>query len=105
MNNHRYLVRVLRPAQIDYSQILDYLIEKSPRAADKFEEKFDKLLERLENSPFFGKFPPYEELRAVGYRMAILDKYLVFYIVQGTIVEVHRIIHGARDYLKVVRGY
>ncbi len=45
MNNHRYQVRVLRPAQIDYSQILDYL------------------------------------------------------------VEVHRIIHGARDYLKIVRGY
>jgi len=105
MNNHRYLVRVSRPAQIDYSQILDYLIEKSPQAAENFEEKFDKLLERLENSPFFGKFPPYEELRAEGYRMAILDKYLVFYIVQGTVVEIQRIIHGARDYLKIVRGY
>lgn len=105
MNNHRYLVRVSRPAQIDYSQILDYLIERSPQAAEKFEEKFDKLLERLENSPFFGKFPPYEELRAEGFRMAILGKYLVFYIVQGTVVEVHRIIHGARDYLKIVGGY
>ncbi|MGH7452894.1 MAG: type II toxin-antitoxin system RelE/ParE family toxin, partial [bacterium] len=53
MNNHRYQVRVSRPAQIDYYQIIDYLIERSPRAAENFEEKLDKLLERLENSPFF----------------------------------------------------
>lgn len=105
MNNHRYQVRVSCPAQIDYYQIIDYLIERSPRAAENFEEKLDKLLERLENSPFFGKLPPYEELCAEGYRMAILGKYLVFYIVQGSTVEVHRIIHGARDYLKIVRGY
>jgi plasmid stabilization system protein ParE len=98
-------VSVSRPAQRDYFQILDYLIEKSPKAAEKFEEKFDKILERLENSPFFGKIPNYEELRTEGYRMAILDKYLVFYIVKGSTVEVHRIIHGARDYLKILRGY
>ncbi len=55
MNNHRYQVRVLRPAERDYFQIL--------------------------------------------------DKYLVFYIVKDSIVEVHRIIHGARDYLKILRGY
>ena len=105
MNNHRYQVLVSRPAQKDYLQILDYLIEKSPDAAEKFEEKFDKLLVRLEKSPFFGKIPYYEELRAEGYRMAILGKYLVFYIVHGSIVHVHRIIHGARDYLKILRGY
>jgi plasmid stabilization system protein ParE len=97
MNNHRYQVRVLRPAERDYFQILDYLIEKSPKAAEKFEEKFIKILERLKRSPFFGKIPNYEELRVEGYRMAILDKYLVFYIVKNAIVDVHRIIHGARD--------
>jgi len=105
MNNHGYQVHVLRPAERDYFQILDYLIEKSPNAAEKFEEKFIKILERLKRSPFFGKIPNYEQLRYEGYRMAILDKYLVFYIVQGTVVEVHRIIHGARDYLKILRGY
>ncbi len=105
MNNHRYEVRVLWPAERDYFQILDYLIEKSPKAAEKFEQKFVKMLERLKRSPFFGKIPNYEELCAEGYRMAILDKYLVFYIVQGSVVEVHRIIHGARDYLNILRGY
>jgi len=105
MNNHRYQVCVLRPAERDYFQILDYLVEKSPAAAEKFETKFIKTLERLKRSPFFGKTPNDEKLRAEGYRMAILDKYLVFYIVQGTVVEVQRIIHGARDYLKIVRGY
>lgn len=105
MNNHQYQVHVLRPAERDYFQILDYLMEKSPKAAERFETKFIKVLERLRRSPFFGKIPNYEELRVQGYRMAILDKYLVFYILQGTIVEVHRIIHGARDYLKIVRGY
>jgi plasmid stabilization system protein ParE len=95
----------LQPAERDYFQILDYLVEKSPQAAKKFEEKFIKTLERLRYSPFFGKIPNDEELRVDGYRMAILGKYLIFYIVQGTTVEVHRIIHGARDYLRLLRGY
>ncbi len=105
MKNNQYQVRVLRPAERDYFQILDYLMEKSPKAAEKFEEKFIKTLERLKRSPFFGKIPNDEELRVEGYRMAIVGKYLVFYIVQDTVVEVRRIIHGARDYLKILRGY
>jgi len=105
MNDDHYQVRVLRPAERDYFQIIDYLIEKSPNAAEKLEEKFIKTLERLKRSPFFGKIPNDEELHVEGYRMAILDKYLVFYIVQGTVVEIHRIIHGARDYLQILRGY
>lgn len=105
MNNHRYEVRVLQPAERDYFQIIDYLIEKSPKAAEKFAEKFIKTLERLKRSPFFGKIPNDKELRVKGYRMAILGKYLVFYLVRDTIVEVRRIIHGARDYLTILRGY
>lgn len=96
--------RLLRPAQKDYFEILDYLLEKNPRAAEKFESKFDNLLERLERFPFHGKLPNDETLRLDGYRIAIIDKYLVFYIVKKRIIEIHRIIHGARDYLRLLMG-
>jgi plasmid stabilization system protein ParE len=30
-----------------------------------------------------------------GYRVLVVDSYLVFYIVRGRTVEVHRVIHGS----------
>ncbi|MBH0207806.1 MAG: type II toxin-antitoxin system RelE/ParE family toxin [Nitrospira sp.] len=34
---------------------------------------------------------------ALGYRVLVIDNYLVFYKAKGTTLLVYRILHGARD--------
>lgn len=98
MSKLRYKVRLLGTAQDDLLYITDYIAEDNPGAAEKMIGRFEKALERLEYSPFAGKIPDDDELHHRGYRMLIVGKYLVFYLLKERTVEVHRVIHGARDY-------
>ena len=42
--------------------------------------------------------PEEEWLTKLGYRYIVIDKYLLFYTLEGNTCIIHRIIHGARDY-------
>ena len=37
------------------------------------------------------------KLREFGYRVLIMESYLVFYIIRGQTVEIHRVVHGSRN--------
>ncbi|MBL7995484.1 type II toxin-antitoxin system RelE/ParE family toxin, partial [bacterium] len=37
-----------------------------------------------------------------GYRYLIVDNYLIFYTIEEETIFVHRIIHGARDYRRLL---
>jgi len=52
----------------------------------------------LASNPFLGVIPKDERLKKLGYRMLIVDKYLVFFVVKTKTVQIRRIIHGARRY-------
>lgn len=93
-----YKLRFLGPAEADLLSISDYIAEDNPRAAHKMLERFEKAIRRLELSPFAGRIPDDDELRNRSYRMLIVGKYIVFYKIKEQALEIHRIIHGARDY-------
>jgi toxin ParE1/3/4 len=61
-------------------------------------EKFDGLISQLALNPELGVAPKDDRLRQLGYRMLIVDKYLVFYVIKKKVVQIRRIIHGARQY-------
>jgi len=94
----RFKIRYLGTAEADLLSIVDYIADDNPRAADKMINRFETAIGRLAHSPFAGKVPDDDELRRRNYRMLIVGKYLVFYIVKENAVEIHHIIHGARDY-------
>jgi addiction module RelE/StbE family toxin len=98
MSKPRHKVRYLGTAQGDLLSIVDYIADNNPRAADKMIDRIDNAIDRLTLTPFAGKIPDDDELRNRNYRMLIVGKYLVFYVVKERVVEIHRIIHGARDY-------
>jgi toxin ParE1/3/4 len=50
------------------------------------------------SNPFLGRVPKDDRLKNKGYRMLVVDKYLVFYIVKNKTIQIRRIIHGARNY-------
>lgn len=55
-----------------------------------------KRIGNLEAHPLIGRVPRHEKLKRLGYRVLTLEDYLVFYVVRGRTVEIHRVLHGSR---------
>ena len=93
----KYQLRYLPVAQDDLVEIFDYIAHESPARALSFVETLDKKIKPLEKRPLLGRVPRHSKLREYGYRVLIVDSYLVFYILREQTVEVHRVIHGSRN--------
>jgi len=93
-----YKIRYLSTAENDLIDIFEYIKKDRPDAAISMLEKFDTSIFLLESNPFLGLIPKDERLRKLGYRILIIDKYLVFYVVKSETVQIRRIIHSARRY-------
>ncbi len=96
--NEIYQIRYLRTAEKDLLDIFEYIKKDKPTAAESLLEKFDRSISQLADVPFIGVIPKDERFERLGYRMLIVSKYLVFDVVKGSVVQIRRIIHGARRY-------
>ena len=94
----KHKIKYLPIAQQDLIDIFDYIREDNPSAAKKFIDKINKSISKLETFPQLGVVPKDDRLELLGYRMLVIDNYLVFYVVKGNIVEIRRVIHGSRRY-------
>jgi toxin ParE1/3/4 len=93
----KYALRYLPVAQDDLISIFDYIAQDSPNRALSFVEKLDKRIGLLEQHPLLGRMPRHPKLREYGYRVLIVESYLVFYIIRRKTIEVHRVVHGSRN--------
>ncbi len=91
-------IRYLSTAEKDIVDGFEYIKKDNPAAAISQLKKFDKSISQLASNPFLGLIPKDERLKKLGYRMLVVDKYLVFYVVKTGTVQARRIIHGARRY-------
>ncbi|HBR21715.1 MAG TPA: type II toxin-antitoxin system mRNA interferase toxin, RelE/StbE family, partial [Nitrospiraceae bacterium] len=64
--------------------------------------KLDRRMLNLKNHPLLGRIPRDEKLKDFGYRVIIIESYLVFYIVRDKTVEIHRVIHGSRNLSEII---
>jgi len=94
----KHKIRYLPIAQQDLFDIFDYIKEDNPSAAKSFINKIDKSISKLEAFPQMSVVPKDDRLEMLGYRMLVIDSYLVFYVIKENIVEIRRIIHGSRRY-------
>ena len=102
MSRTEYAVRLLRIAEDDLTDIAAYIAIDRPAAAEALIAKVERRLSDLSRHPLMGRIPGEDELVQLGYRFLVVQNYLVFYTVERKTVLVHRIIHGARDYLKLL---
>ena len=91
-------IRYLSTAEKDLDDIFDYILKDNPSAALSLLEKFDHSISQLALNPEIGVIPKDDRLKKLGYRMLIIDKYLVFYVVKTKTIQIRRVIHGARKY-------
>ncbi|MCL5113054.1 MAG: type II toxin-antitoxin system RelE/ParE family toxin [Patescibacteria group bacterium] len=98
MSNVQYEIRLLRLAEEDLTEIISYVAADRPSMAKKLLGRFNIKLSVLAISPHVGHLPNELSLNQLGYRYLVLDNYLIFYVIEGRMIYVHRIVHGARDY-------
>jgi toxin ParE1/3/4 len=93
----KYTLRYLPIAQEDLLSIYHWIAEDNHTRAIKFVDKLDKRIGLLETHPMLGREPKHPKLREYGYRVLIIESYLVLSIVREKTIEIHRVIHGSRN--------
>jgi len=91
-------IRYLTTAVSDLEDIFDYIARDKPAAAVSLLEQFDRNISKLADFPEMGMVPKDDRLKRIGYRILIIENYLVFYVIKFETVQIRRIIHGARQY-------
>jgi len=99
MSQSKRSVRFLRIAEEDFSEIISYIAADRPAAAEALAAKIEKDLHLLSLNPHLGRVPKEEELARLHYRYLVVENYLIFYTIEGQTIFIHRMLHGARDYL------
>jgi len=92
----KYTIRYLPVAEDDLLSIYDWIAGDSPARAVAFTEKLGKRIGALAANPHLGRVPKHEKLAGYGYRVLVIESYLVFYVIRGRTIEVHRVVHGSR---------
>jgi len=94
-----YIVRLLSIAEDDLAEIINYIAAERPSAAEALATRIEKNLNLLSKNHQLGRIPNEDELIHLGYRYLIVENYLIFYMIEEQTIYIHRILHGARDYL------
>lgn len=81
-------------ARADLFEIWSYIEADNPAAARRVLERIANACDRLVDFPCIGRNR--DDLRS-GLRSWVTDNYLVFYTITGEVVEIVRVLHGARD--------
>ena len=91
----------LQSALDDLEEIVLYIAKDSKESAMKIHDKVIETANRLETFPKLGILIPDKKMSESGFRMIVVNKYLLFYKVYPEKVDILRVLHGARDYPKL----
>jgi toxin ParE1/3/4 len=94
------IVVVTAEAESDLERIATYIAEQSPKIALNFVRELRGKCESLADAPrSYPLVPRHEHL---GIRRRPFGNYLIFYRVGPEAIEVVHILHGARDYERLL---
>ncbi|NTW99360.1 MAG: type II toxin-antitoxin system RelE/ParE family toxin [Geobacteraceae bacterium] len=95
----RHEILITQAAEEDLAAILDYIAADSIPASVSLADEIEQTILKLEDFPQMGVVPKNRRLSHQGYRVLIVDVYLIFYVVlENKTVEIRRILSGKRDY-------
>ncbi|HEY5072605.1 MAG TPA: type II toxin-antitoxin system RelE/ParE family toxin [Caulobacteraceae bacterium] len=89
-------------AEGDLEQIADKIAVDSPRRAHSFVRELRQRALGLAKAP--RGFPFVERFEHLGIRRRVHGNYLILYWVEGERLEILHIVHGARDYGRLLRS-
>ena len=100
MNN--YEITFLPSALVDFDAIFNYVKNEDINAAKNLIDALETEIEKLSSFPQMGSIPKNRRIRKSGYRMLIVENYIVFYLLENNEVIVARIIHAKRKYTSLI---
>lgn len=98
MPTNKFQIRLLKIAEEDFTEIVSFIADDNPTAAEAIANKIEKNLELISENPKLGRMPRDEEIRNLGYRYIVVQNYIIFYTIEERTIIVPRILHGARNY-------
>jgi toxin ParE1/3/4 len=81
-------------ARLQFLSALAYIRRDNPAAATRFRKRAESVLRRLENCPASGRLVP--EFPELPYREVLVAPYRFFYRLEGRIVWIVAVWHGAQ---------
>ncbi|WP_082935694.1 MULTISPECIES: type II toxin-antitoxin system RelE/ParE family toxin [unclassified Rhizobium] len=90
-----------RAARADLLTIGRYIFEQNPARALPFMEELRSACIEIADMPH--AFVELRLPRLTGVRRRPFGNYLIFYRIEDSTVQVMRILHGARDYARILR--
>ena len=88
------VIFITKQARRDLLEIWEHIADDNPSSADRLLDMLDARINRLAEHPFLGPARP--DIRR-DLRYLVCDNYLVLYRVLDDVVEVVRVLHGARN--------
>lgn len=92
----RYRVRITAAAQRDVKSIHDCIAETAPRTADAWIGELERQIQTLERSPMRCAVIPEATELGREYRHLIYGRYRTIFRVDGRVVWIVRVVHGAQ---------
>lgn len=99
----KFNVALLPAAYDDLDEIFDYILLDNPTAAESMLANIMASLHRLEDFPNSGVKLIAKSLKHYDFRMVITDPYIAFYRLIDNQVLIYRILHGNRDYIRLLK--
>ncbi|MCQ2050519.1 MAG: type II toxin-antitoxin system RelE/ParE family toxin [Candidatus Saccharibacteria bacterium] len=98
----KYKVLVFPTAQKDLNEIKFYFTNALKTSLNSLFEKFIKLVGLLKEHPF--TYPIHQDslLKLVGYRVAPIENYLIFYLIKNDTVQIHRVLYAKRNFMQLL---
>lgn len=97
-----FKVIIFPSSQRDLQEIVEYLNTLSHDTALKYYDLIVSEIASLSSMPLRCLYPRDLSLAAKGYRYLNVNNYLVFYVVSGDTVQIHRILYARRDYSRLL---
>ena len=98
----KYKVVITPSAQKDLNEIRSYFRNVLKTASNAVFEKFLEQIKTLKENPLIYKVHQDSLLKLIGYRVIPIENYLMFYIVKGNTVQIHRVLYAKRNYLQLL---
>jgi len=102
MSTSKYTVKIYPKAENDLFEVQDYFVNKLKVSPMKLFQKFYDYIDTLEENPFLFPLMKDDVFNELGYRMITVDNFLLFYIIEGNEVKIHRFLYGKRNYLSIL---
>jgi toxin ParE1/3/4 len=94
------IVRRSLRAEVDLDGVLDELNRKDPAAAARYATEFEQKGLVLAHFPEISRSQP--EI-APNLRSTLVHPYVIFYRVEGDVIQILRILHGKQDLRSIMR--